>query len=419
MTSPPPPLRIESSDIAVRRVARERWLGRIALVGLWLAGVGAVALAPGVSFCISPFVLLLVTAMLIGRSHGAPIAGVRRLGAPGVVTIDGGLVVETRGRRVSFTREEIASGWTERFSAGSDDVVLQMRDGAVVRWRAGSGDDARAALRAAGVAPEVRAVTLRLGVAEPTPERVFMVFLSLLVAFCSLTAIAFGVLMALTAMGNAPATAVMMIGLPLVLSYVASLVLLRPLVTSTLRIGTDGIAVERLLRRRFIPRASFREVGVSGKSLEISASDGAGVTLHVSSAEEAVTVAQRIRDAMAEQGDGAATAVLARLGRDGRTIASWIEGVRALARGASGYRDAKLERDELSAVVEDGAATAERRIAAAAALSGDEEGRSRVRIAAQACADERLRLAIEAAAEEEVDAARIEEALRARHAGRV
>jgi hypothetical protein len=411
-----PPLRIESSDIAVRRVVRERWLGRLWLLSAWLAGATVVALAPGAaSICVTPFVLLLVTATLIGRSHGAPIAGVRTPGAPGVVVIDGGLAIEIQGRRVRFEAGEIASGWTERFQAGSDDVVLQMRDGTIVRWRVGEGADARAVLRAAGVAPERRAVTLRLGVAEATAERVGLVAISLIVAFLSLVTILGGVVFALT---SGPAMAAMMIGVSLVLGYVALQLVLGPLVTSTLRIGTDGIAVERLVLRRFIPRAAFREVNVHGKQLEISASPGAGASLHVSSLEEAVTVARRIREAMAEQGDGAAAAVLARLEREGRPIQAWLDDVRALSRGAGGYRDVKLDRAELAAVVEDGAATAERRIAAAAALAGDEDGRSRVRIAAQACADERLRIAIEEVTEEEVDPQRIEEALRSRRVDR-
>ena len=62
-------------------------------------------------------------------------------------------------------------------------------------------------------------------------------------------------------------------------------------------------------------------------------------------------------------------------------------------------------------MVVDPAAPAARRIAAAVALSSSapEDARRKARIAAQACADERLARALERAAEGEIEAAIVEE----------
>ena len=65
-------------------------------------------------------------------------------------------------------------------------------------------------------------------------------------------------------------------------------------------------------------------------------------------------------------------------------------------------------------MVEDGAAPAERRIAAAAALGSDAEAPPRAsKAAAETCADPRLAAALEAAVAGEAEEAQFEEAVRA------
>lgn len=409
-------MRIQTDDVAIRDVRRERWRARLSLLALWLAGttISALTLQSG-SVCIAVPVMLLGTAMLLGRHHGAAIAGVRTSGKRGVVVIDeAGVEIEIDGVRRRFARSEIASGWTERFRTGGDDVVLQMRSGAIVRWRAADREEVPRALKAAGVAPEQRAVTLRLGVAEESGMRVAMIFLALIVSILAVLALGALATIISRAANDAPIVAAILACVPFVLGYVGLDILLRPLVTATVRIGTDGIGIERLVRKRFVPRAAVEKVTASGNDIEISVRDGKRVKLPVSSPDEAAVVARRILEALADRGDGAAEAVKTALDRRGRAVDAWLREVRALARGAGGYREATLDRDELAAVVEDGGASAERRIAAAAALASDDAGKKRVRIAAEACADEALRAAIEEAAEEEIAAARIEEALRAR-----
>jgi hypothetical protein len=362
--------------------------------------------------CLVPFAVLFMTALLLGRTHGAPIAGVRTGGRPGTLLVDGdGLRVSIGARTWRFAHAELASGWTERFLWVADDVVLQTRGGEIVRARAASREEARAILEAARIAPEQRAVTLRLGVAEPTAGRVLAIFLALFVGLSALgTVLGFVGLALRGSFHDQPSQVALLLGLPLILMIVGWSILLRPLLTTTVRIGSDGIAIERLFKRRFIPRAAFLHAQATGNELEIR-SRTRMEHLYVSTAAEATAVAERIHEAMAEQRAAAVEAVQGRLDRHGRAIGSWILELRGRASGASDYRNASLHPDDLAAVLEDGAASAERRIAAAAALARDDAGRRRVRVAAEACADDRLRVAILEAAEDEVDERRIALAL--------
>jgi hypothetical protein len=401
-------LRVSSTDVAVRRVRRERWINHAALVATWALGVGSIAaFANGGTLCLVPLCVLLVTSVLLGRTQGAAIAGVRTTGRPGEVVIGEDGVTVTSGSHVQrFALASIASGWTERFMAVADDVVLQTTSGDVVRIRVTSRDEARAVLQAAGVAPEQRAVTLRLGVSEPSGGRVMAVFLALIVGIFGAGAILGGLAFLLSSFHGDPLELIMPLVVPPVMILAAYRILLLPLVTATLRIGTDGIQVERLWRRRFLRRVEFRSAVADGKSLVI---EGASMTtrLRVSGSAEAAAVAERIRDAMREQREAAAEAVLRRLDRGGREVSAWLGELREAASGGAGYRIAAIDKDELGAVLEDGRASPEHRIAAAAALASDEAGKQRVRVAAGACADERLREAIVEAASEEADPARI------------
>jgi hypothetical protein len=120
---------------------------------------------------------------------------------------------------------------------------------------------------------------------------------------------------------------------------------------------------------------------------------------------------ERIEQAMSARGQSRVSQVqLAQLDRQRRTLPAWREDLRALlAVEGSGYRGAALGSDQLAEVVEDAGAPAERRVAAAIALSGngDVESKRRVRIAAQACVEEDLRAALEHAAEGEIEEAEL------------
>jgi len=93
----------------------------------------------------------------------------------------------------------------------------------------------------------------------------------------------------------------------------------------------------------------------------------------------------------------------------------WRDQLLALFEHAKSYRARALQRDDLWQVLEDPKASPERRVGAALALSRRAKTgeRRRVRIAAASCALRPLRIAIEEAAEGEIEAQALEEAMKA------
>ncbi len=404
-------LTIGSEALSLRRVRVDAWRGRILLVLLWGAGVAITTWLKEPVACLGPPLLLAGTAALIGRHHGAPMVGVRARGARGTLWIDAaGVEVEIGGRRHRFARAEIAGGWAESFR-DREEVVLAMRGGTLIRAAVDGASQARAVLRAAGVAPEQRAVSLRLGAAETGGMRAVLVFLTMLLAPFSALLIAGALGLAFDRQGEAAAVC----GFFAVLAAAALVILTRPLVTTTLRIGTDGVIVERLWRRRFLPRAALAAVNAYEDRVVLRRREGQPLVLRTSGRIEAATVVQRIRDAIAGPRDAAPEATsLSLLDRHGRSVRAWLREVRSLGAERGGYRHAALDRRALLDVVEDGRAPPERRIAAAAALGTAEQAiRFRVKAAAGTCADPRLGAALEAASAGELEEAQIEEAVRA------
>src|SRR5262249_20675539 len=156
-----------------------------------------------------------------------------------------GVVVEVAGRRTVFPQGAIAGGWTESIRE-HDEVVLQMRSGTVVRAAVAGVREARDVLRAAGVAPDQRAISVRLGVAERTGMRAVLVFLALLLAPIS-AGLTFGAVMGLgmaARHGSAAFGGAVVLAALAVLAGSALWALVRPLLTTTLHIGTDGVMIE-------------------------------------------------------------------------------------------------------------------------------------------------------------------------------
>jgi hypothetical protein len=74
------------------------------------------------------------------------------------------------------------------------------------------------------------------------------------------------------------------------------------------------------------------------------------------------------------------------------------------------YRNEAVRIADLETVLGNPTADPEQRVAAAVALSHDDAAKKRIRIVAAACADPDLEAALEAAAEGELDAARLRKA---------
>jgi hypothetical protein len=182
-------------------------------------------------------------------------------------------------------------------------------------------------------------------------------------------------------------------------------------------VGTDGILLRRLGERRFISYRTLDEASVRGRLILLSLRTGERVRLDVMGA---FSEEERSRDALAQRIEEARAAFVERnytataeawVAPGGRPVASWLREVRALAR-ARDYREARIDADRLWRVVGDPSAPPATRAGAAIALTGtvDGDARARLRVAADACADPKLRVALGRVADGATDAD-VEEAL--------
>ncbi len=349
---------------------------------------------------------------------------------PGRITVTSAEVVVAIGddtRRVPLV--DIADGWVE----DPDGVRLRTKSGAVLSFAAPDAAAAEAVLRASGVSVAQRVLDVHLtSVASRT-----LLGIPLAVTGAALVGIAsvflcgvLGVMTGEILRGSAEEGAVM--GLTFIAFMVATLVLMLVGIVAALRrprvsIGVDGVTVRGLIERRFLPYADVLRVEPHPHGVRL-VTTRATVLLptwrrgeapltaqHVSGSEASrkqQVVYQRIRRSAVLRQPGGPE--LAMLDRGGRPLEVWRDEVRALAKEPGDYRRVQLGAQDLEGIVTDAGAPAERRIAAAMALGGDEGPRAheQVRIAIDTCADDDLKAALEQAAEGELDADTLRKALR-------
>jgi hypothetical protein len=204
--------------------------------------------------------------------------------------------------------------------------------------------------------------------------------------------------------------------LVLAADVVAFFLLIRALVPARAVVGSDGVTVERILSRTFVPYEQLasmtREPGAivlalrgSKRRVRLPTGNRSGISRSREDLSPQAVLYNRLCEAMAANKLGSSErARVGELDRAGRTLAAWRDHLRALTRDESSYRRAALSRDELTLVLEDAGAPAERRVAAALALATVAEPghEQRIHDAVVACADEPLRIALEAAAEDEL-----------------
>ncbi len=199
--------------------------------------------------------------------------------------------------------------------------------------------------------------------------------------------------------------------LAILVLLLASLVLAA--IPSRITVGTDGILLEWLgLWKRYIPMRDIAKVEVDPKRWGVvnltltsgkveSISQGRRPIGRLAMPEttalrnqiEQAVAASRSSEHVAE-----ASQVLLRA-KQGDDHGAWVGELRKLLDREAGFRDQVLAPDRLWSVVEDAAAQAQARAAAAVALSPllDQEGKERLRIASNAIAEPKLRVALEAA----------------------
>jgi hypothetical protein len=182
-----------------------------------------------------------------------------------------------------------------------------------------------------------------------------------------------------------------------------------------LEVGADGLFIRWLFWKRFIPHADVHSCveydegwGRSRyKGLMLVLESGETVRLPISQSRwdngKVAMIHERIREAAGVWREGGATADTSVLAKaKDHTILDWVRHLRALGAGTlATHRVAAVVPETLWRIVEDPSMRAKERAAAAVALSGslDEEAKGRLRVAAQATAEPKLRVALEAVAD--------------------
>lgn len=197
-------------------------------------------------------------------------------------------------------------------------------------------------------------------------------------------------------------------------------------------IGNDGLYLERLGRRRRVPFASIRALGslaAEPNTVVVELDSGQRIPLRVNAATHSSTSKQlegvlgirhqvepkmpetdllrsaiqsALDDFRKREAHADAAALLARSGRPTR---EWIREL-VQPRADSAYRGGLTSQEVLFRIVDDPAVDPTARAGAVLALRAklDDEGRARVRVAAEASASPRVRVALESALNDDDEA---------------
>jgi hypothetical protein len=186
------------------------------------------------------------------------------------------------------------------------------------------------------------------------------------------------------------------------------------LVATRLKVGADGFEIRWIRTRRFIAYDQVESISRYENGLGNSRMSGLRVALHSGEvvllpiqrgrweSDQIGIIGERILEAKQAIGCGDVAVDAALLRRGDRPMSDWMAALRAIGTGANAtLRTAPVPRDRLMRIVEDPTQAAAARAAAAVALAGglDEEGRTRLRVAAEAIAAPKLRVAVEKVAE--------------------
>lgn len=181
----------------------------------------------------------------------------------------------------------------------------------------------------------------------------------------------------------------------------------------SISVGADGLHVRQVAHTpRFIAFRDLDRVTLSDEEVTLHLRDRTTIAVHNLSEKradlgddrdgEAAGLVARIRDAHAAYRAAPPTTAPA-LDRGSRTTEEWIQHARDVREDAATYRAGVVPDEQLWRIVEDASASAAERAGAALALRHDldDKGRERLRIAAEACAEKRLRVALETASSDD------------------
>lgn len=354
----------------------------IALASVWTVGpIMLLGLLPGLATAVAHRWL---------RSREARGAGTVRADAQA-------LQIETAGGRESIDAAQLAWG-----AAHGNTVEFETTGGRRLVASTATAAEASRLLQASGMGVDRRTVTVPLrGLVGPFVR-------GLLLWFALLTPLG------LLAVGAGAAVGVPTAGLlggwltPLV-SFFLARYLVREVLSPALSIGIDGVTIRRGLRPRFIPHERIERVEHVGPTVTVPGGvhvpeslrlhlHGEVVDLPIIgwTADDVQRVAQRLAQAR-EAAGRAAGAPAAAFARGGRDVAAWRTHLRRLVSADPGFRRRGATAEDAEAVLADPGAPLEQRLGAALALKqiDPERARVRIRIAADAAAEEPTRIALE------------------------
>jgi len=211
------------------------------------------------------------------------------------------------------------------------------------------------------------------------------------------------------------------VGAPLyaLLGVVALAIVALAWATLGVTIGADGVRIARAWGgARFISYGQIRAIEASGTDVRIDLANGAIVRVcfgHTAGfrwagsgalEDQARTLVARVRERIEARASADPSEVAATLARSGRSTKDWVADITRTTDGAASFRVPAVPAEVLLAVVENETAAPDARAGAAVALrcaSADPASRERIGIAAEACAEPRLRVALESVARGALD----------------
>ncbi|MBW2453773.1 MAG: hypothetical protein JRI68_04655 [Deltaproteobacteria bacterium] len=416
-------LTIQSSAIRIERPTRSARGLTVASIGSLGAAAGLLAIGAGTGLAwagtLGAFGLLggftLAVAAVLNRFFMRP--STRPVGdaQAGSVVLDGDGVVVTLPDQDEhrFDGDAVRLGWTDAEGA----VVIELHTGERLVLGGLAAEKRHSLLHALGTASSERVMDTTIAGPYQSSQGCLrslaaalipIVSLGVLTAPCALVPVV--VKSAQSLMAGALATGALTLGVTAIvmgLLATAAFGMVRFYRPRRVRVGTDGVRISGTLGSQLIRYGEISEVGSEGGAVVLGSKTGPDRVLV--GGEPALAI--RIREAMEAQRERRSSGVRVELLDQGeRAPEAWRSDLAKLAQSATRYRDRGLNTQELAEVVEDPACSPRRRVAAAFALSqGDPDApaRRRVRVAAEACADDQLRLALEEAAQGELSDRRL------------
>lgn len=215
------------------------------------------------------------------------------------------------------------------------------------------------------------------------------------------------------------------LAVPLVAAGAGCLVLMRPVEALEVVVGADGVSVRGELRERFHAFESVQAVCSDASGLALMRHDGTVVRLLGSQAnpQRRARLQLRLEEALVVYRSTPRGPALAGLQRGEESYAAWVASLRSLVTQQGVYRASPLRREDFLQLLDNPHVEATTRVAAALALSDPSgelpvEARGRVRVAAEATANDALRVALERTLDGEFDERSLQRLVRVQEAQR-